>query len=48
MVVHREKAGYTVKENDYQSHYYHVLLASGKTYPMQREDRISLLAKANP
>lgn len=52
MVTHREKAGYRMtrsgRSQEIKNHYYHILLPSGKTHYLQREDRLSLVAKANP
>ena len=48
MVTHREKAGYKMREKEIKNHYYHILLPSGETHFLQREDRLSLVAKANP
>jgi hypothetical protein len=51
MITFREKAGYkTIRSGSFghiQNAYYHILLPSGQTHYSQREDRLSLLAKAN-
>ena len=48
MITFRDKAGYKTYSKNIQNSYYHILLPSGKTHYLQREDRISLLAKAKP
>ena len=52
MITFREKAGYRItrddKEKRVRNSYYHILLPSGETHYLQREDRLSLVAKANP
>ena len=52
MITFRDKAGYRItrddKEKRIRNSYYHILLPSGDTRYSQREDRLSLLAKANP
>ena len=50
MITFREKAGYKTDSdgNQIRNSYYRILLPSGKTHFMQREDRLALVAKANP
>ena len=48
MITFREEAGYKTALRHIQNAYYHILLPSGETHYSQREDRLSLLAKANP
>ena len=52
MITYREKAGYRMtrsgRSQEIKNHYYHILHPSGKTHFMQREDRLALVAKANP
>ena len=48
MVTFREKAGYKTIRKHIQNAYYHILLPSGETHYSQREDRLALVAKANP
>ena len=48
MVTFREKAGYKTIRRHVQNAYYHILLPSGETHYSQREDRLALVAKANP
>ena len=52
MITFREKAGYRITRDDKEKRVrnsdYHILLPSGETHYSQREDRLSLLAKANP
>jgi hypothetical protein len=53
MITFRDKAGYTYRhlngpEKENRNNYYHILLPSGETHYLQREDRLALLAKANP
>ena len=52
MIIYREHAGYKMersgKERKIKNNYYHILLASGDTHYLQREDRLALAAKANP
>ena len=48
MITFREKAGYKTILKNIQNAYYHVLLPSGETHYSQREDRLALVAKANP
>ncbi len=52
MITFRDKAGYSItrddKEKRVRNSYYHILLPSGETHYLQREDRLALVAKANP
>jgi hypothetical protein len=52
MITHRKKAGYKMtrsgRSQEIKNHYYHILLPTGETHYLQREDRLALAAKANP
>ena len=48
MITFRDKAGYKTVREHIQNAYYHILLPSGETHYSQREDRLALVAKANP
>ena len=48
MITFRDKAGYKTYRKHIQNAYYHILLPSGETHYSQREDRLTLVAKANP
>ena len=48
MITFRDKVGYKTVREHIQNAYYHILLPSGDAHYSQREDRLSLLAKANP
>ena len=52
MITFRDKAGYSItrddKEKRVRNSYYHILLPTGETHYLQREDRLSLVSKANP
>ena len=48
MITFRDKAGYKTIREHIQNAYYHILLPSGETHYSQREDRLTLVAKANP
>jgi hypothetical protein len=50
MITFREKAGWRYCQDfrSVRNSYYHILLPSGETRYLQREDRLALVAKANP
>lgn len=48
MITFRDKAGANPTADAPRYCYYTILLPNGRRSPMQREDRLALVAKANP